>query len=452
MAQLDASIILGGRPAQIESPVNALAKVLQVQGMQQQGQMRDLQMQDAMEARTSKNKLAELYRSAVGADGKIDRNRLFQGAAQQGMGAQIPALQKQFAEADEQTGKVDAAAFKLANDRYGAMKQTMGALYQRQDLTKDLVLQAGQELVQAGILKPEMYEKAIATMPDDPMQLRARLRDGLASQMKPEDILTAFAPKPEKIDNGQTIGFRDVNPNSPTYGKNTGGATVQKQMTPGEISRDATQRRGQNMTDARSREANKAAALSQPFTVAGPDGKDVLVQQNKATGELVPVQGFSPKNSDKAPTEFQGKSAGYGARAEEADAIIRELEGKYSPAAVNAKGALGNVWGVGGALEAGANVALPAEAQRAEQAQRNFVNAVLRQESGAAIAESEFNNAKKQYFPQPGDSAEVIRQKADNRQTAIRGFKANAGKAGGGGASSSWSPPAGGVVDFGSLK
>lgn len=256
MAQLDASIILGGRPAQIESPVNALAKVLQVQGMQQQGQMRDLQMQDAMEARTSKNKLAELYRSAVGADGKIDRNRLFQGAAQQGMGAQIPALQKQFAEADEQTGKVDAAAFKLANDRYGAMKQTMGALYQRQDLTKDLVLQAGQELVQAGILKPEMYEKAIATMPDDPMQLRARLRDGLASQMKPEDILTAFAPKPEKIDNGQTIGFRDVNPNSPTYGQNTGGAAVQKQQTPDSIATNATSRANNANTVSAAREAN----------------------------------------------------------------------------------------------------------------------------------------------------------------------------------------------------
>ena len=235
MAQLDASIILGGRPAQIENPVNALARVLQVKDMQSAGQMRDMQMQDAMRERESSNKLAELYRSSMGPDGKIDRNKLYQGAAQQGLGTKIPGLQKQFADADEQTGKVDAAAFKLANDRYGVMKQTMGALYQRQDLTKDLVLQAGQELVQAGILKPEMYEKAIATMPDDPMQLRARLRDGLASQMKPEDILTAFAPKPEKIDNGQTIGFRDTNPNSPTYGQATGGAPVQKQMTPGEM-------------------------------------------------------------------------------------------------------------------------------------------------------------------------------------------------------------------------
>jgi len=36
---------------------------------------------------------------------------------------------------------------------------------------------------------------------------------------------------------------------------------------------------------------------------------------------------------------------------------------------------------------------------------------VLRKESGAAIAASEFDNAEKQYFPQPGDSDQVISQK-----------------------------------------
>lgn len=42
-----------------------------------------------------------------------------------------------------------------------------------------------------------------------------------------------------------------------------------------------------------------------------------------------------------------------------------------------------------------------AERQKFEQAKRNFVNSVLRNESGAVIAESEFKNADKQYFPQP---------------------------------------------------
>lgn len=59
--------------------------------------------------------------------------------------------------------------------------------------------------------------------------------------------------------------------------------------------------------------------------------------------------------------------------------------------------------------------------QQVEQSQRDFVNAVLRRESGAAISNSEFDNARAQYFPQPGDSQEVIQQKRRNREIATRG-------------------------------
>jgi hypothetical protein len=116
----------------------------------------------------------------------------------------------------------------------------------------------------------------------------------------------------------------------------------------------------------------------------------------------------------------------FGNRAEEADKIIAALEGKYSPTGINTKQALGRTPLLGGALEAAGNVALSDNSQKAEQAQRDFVNAVLRLESGAAIAAGEFDNASKQYFPQPGDSQAVITQKAQNRKTAIQGLKNNA--------------------------
>lgn len=73
---------------------------------------------------------------------------------------------------------------------------------------------------------------------------------------------------------------------------------------------------------------------------------------------------------------------------------------------------------------------LKGKAQQAqEQAQRNFVNALLRRESGAAIATAEFENAKQQYFPQPGDDAQVVAQKKANRLQALAGLQAEAGKA-----------------------
>lgn len=73
-----------------------------------------------------------------------------------------------------------------------------------------------------------------------------------------------------------------------------------------------------------------------------------------------------------------------------------------------------------------------------DQAQRDFINATLRRESGAVISPQEFDNARKQYFPQPGDDPQTIENKRANRQTAIDGIARAAG--------ASYKPPAGGGV------
>ena len=58
-----------------------------------------------------------------------------------------------------------------------------------------------------------------------------------------------------------------------------------------------------------------------------------------------------------------------------------------------------------------------------EQAKRDFINAILRQESGATIGADEFSNANKQYFPQVGDTPQVIEQKRRNRETVIKALE-----------------------------
>jgi len=60
--------------------------------------------------------------------------------------------------------------------------------------------------------------------------------------------------------------------------------------------------------------------------------------------------------------------------------------------------------------------------QAYEQAQKNFVTAVLRRESGASIAPSEFGTARDIYFPKPGDSMATVLQKAKSRNTVINNF------------------------------
>jgi len=68
--------------------------------------------------------------------------------------------------------------------------------------------------------------------------------------------------------------------------------------------------------------------------------------------------------------------------------------------------------------------------QQVEQAEDNFINAVLRRESGATIRDDEFIRARNQYFPRPGDSPEVIAQKKRNRLTTIEGMRVGAGPGG----------------------
>lgn len=157
------------------------------------------------------------------------------------------------------------------------------------------------------------------------------------------------------------------------------------------------------------------------------DGNVHLINKISRSGTTATGANGQPLNIPKPLTETQGKANLFGSRAENADKIMRELEDKISTTGLATKRGLENVPLVGGALGAVGNTALSANQQKVEQAQRDFVNAVLRVESGAAISQSEFDNAIKQYFPRPGDTTQVIEQKRANRATAISGLRAMSG-------------------------
>jgi hypothetical protein len=57
----------------------------------------------------------------------------------------------------------------------------------------------------------------------------------------------------------------------------------------------------------------------------------------------------------------------------------------------------------------------------------NFMSAVLRKESGAAISASEYDAEDRKYFPQPGDGADVKAQKQKARALAIDALRVQAG-------------------------
>ena len=125
-------------------------------------------------------------------------------------------------------------------------------------------------------------------------------------------------------------------------------------------------------------------------------------------GSTVSVQQVAPPQP-KPMTGEQSNAALFADRMTKADEILQQVGDVGTSVSERAKAAIP---GIG-------NYLVSKEFQQFDQAKRDFINAVLRRESGAVIADTEFANAERQYFPQPGDTPEVLKQKAANRRTAI---------------------------------
>jgi len=156
-------------------------------------------------------------------------------------------------------------------------------------------------------------------------------------------------------------------------------------------------------------------------------------------------QGATPISIDGSPytgnatprskglTEAQSKAFMFGNRMETSNSTFESLfdeDGNptYSPVFLASKRNLEKAWVIGDTIGGGMNFFASEADQSASQSMRDFINAVLRNESGAAIAEHEFTNAQAQYFPEVGDSVATIKQKSENRKVAVATMKAAAGQ------------------------
>lgn len=193
--------------------------------------------------------------------------------------------------------------------------------------------------------------------------------------------------------------------------------------------RDASARGWAGVRNAQNRlafdreQATTGAGMKPPSGyVIGPDGN---LQPWKG-GPADPAT-----QRDKPLTEVQANAYMFANRADAADKIIAELfsDQKTQPSVkgVAIKQNLEGIPLIGGAISSGANAALSDSSQRYEQAKRDFINAVLRKESGAAIGKDEFANAERQYFPQPFEGQKSIKQKAEARRRAIEGLSVASG-------------------------
>lgn len=124
----------------------------------------------------------------------------------------------------------------------------------------------------------------------------------------------------------------------------------------------------------------------------------------------------------KPPAQNEFQAAGFSKRAEEAEAALGELiSSGFNPSATSVQ--------YQGMIPHFAEGLKSQDVKAYEQAKTNFISAILRKESGAAISETEYKNEDKKYFPQAGDSGSVLDQKKQARAQAVNNLRAEGARA-----------------------
>lgn len=134
------------------------------------------------------------------------------------------------------------------------------------------------------------------------------------------------------------------------------------------------------------------------------------LQVDPATGAV----SFQQGGNMKPLTEGQSKDAVYSTRAEGALPIIDSMG--------DALTSLPQAMGAG--LPVVGNYTKTKEYQQAEQAGNEFLQAILRKDTGAAITSQEMAEYGVTYLPRPGDEPEVLAQKKQSRRRALEAIKA----------------------------
>ena len=145
----------------------------------------------------------------------------------------------------------------------------------------------------------------------------------------------------------------------------------------------------------------------------------VSYQEWELAGKPGTYANWLKEQNIKAPTQAQQTVSEYAARIEQANPMIESLQDSIKNMNY---------------ISFAAQLKLPSAFQSTDiqqymQAARNFINAKLRRESGAVIANSEFVEARQQYLPQAGDSDEVLASKKANRDLVYSALRKASGNA-----------------------
>lgn len=166
---IDASIY---SQIQQPKPVNALSNMAgayELQGAIQKNQLGNLQLQEHQRGLDESRGINDAYKTALGADGTIDRNALYRGIASGGYGSKLPAIQKQFQEQDAAAASLDKTKLEATAKRIDLVGQ--GARFVMDNPTPEVAHSAIDFWTQSGIINPQQAAQYKAQVAANPTQI-----------------------------------------------------------------------------------------------------------------------------------------------------------------------------------------------------------------------------------------------------------------------------------------
>jgi len=414
---IDASIPLQYRQPQFESPINKLAQVMQLQGMQDQQMERQV-------ARDEQNRLKTLLASPTDDLGAALTRGGFLPQAQAYAKTQAE-INREKREAEKATREGLKFDFDRTKGILSEVKNAVTALKSNPASTPEMAAQAALQIGQLFKMPEEQIRGMIAKIPQDPADFRRYLDDEEKSMLTAEQRLTLFAPKLQAVPRGNVTDIMDLSGLSPTSGRTM--QSVEMGLTPGERRRSEDTRRGQNMVDARANEANNT-----PQYMETEGGIIALPKRGALGGPIVatPVMGADGKplaGKGSKMTEDQGKATGWLIQADNAWKNMQAAMAKDpSVAQKGLPDALAAIPSMGftGAV---ANTIRGAERQKFIQATESLSESLLRAATGAGVNQDEAAQKVRELTPVFGESAETTKQKMAAIPLYIESLKVRAG-------------------------
>jgi hypothetical protein len=269
MAQIDPSIAMGFRPIQIESPVNQMAAISQLQNAQQQQQMNALKMQEYERGLQSRNKLARIYADPTLKPGSPEQLlRIQQEVPDEYEGAATRALQREniLSQKEQREAEAEKRQFESKKLQSQLSKEQLNAsLSELASYTSvDEARSALEQKVSAGALTREQADRLQQGLPADDAGMPAWQIRTMRGLLTPSEVLQDVRAEKKDAREEERLKLEDAR----VQETQRHALEMEKISRAGadraQLQLEETTRHNKAMERLRAREINKPAAVAAP--------------------------------------------------------------------------------------------------------------------------------------------------------------------------------------------